>query len=336
MRQSMVATLLMMVLAAGPAAAQSKSGTTIAQFLAIEPGARQAGMGNTGVALYEGIQAVYYNPGALGQLSGPALQFTHSDWYAGINYDYAAGALPLKGVGTLFASVTALNSGDIEVRTVNAPLGTGERYTVSDVALGLGYGRQITSRFGAGLQLNYVNESIWHSSSQLLTMNVGTTYRLTEDGLRLGASIANLGTRARFDGRDLAILFDGDPDLYGDNSSLPGALGTDPFPVPILFRVGLSYPGTIAPGQKILLMADAFHPSDNTESVSLGAEYSLRQFLAVRAGWQNLFLEDSDVGLTLGVGVGGRIGDSRFQFDYAWADHKYLDQNHRLTFGLAF
>ena len=59
--------------------------------------------------------------------------------------------------------MTALNSGDIDVRTVDQPLGTGERYTVSNVALGLGYGRQITSRFAAGLQVNYVTERIWHT-----------------------------------------------------------------------------------------------------------------------------------------------------------------------------
>jgi len=37
--------------------------------------------------------------------------------------------------------------GDIDVRTVNQPLGTGERYRVSDVSFAVGYGRRITPLF---------------------------------------------------------------------------------------------------------------------------------------------------------------------------------------------
>ena len=44
----------------GPdASAQSRVGTTIGQFLRIEPSARHAGMGNAGAGLDEGIAAVY-------------------------------------------------------------------------------------------------------------------------------------------------------------------------------------------------------------------------------------------------------------------------------------
>jgi long-subunit fatty acid transport protein len=261
----------------------------------IEPSARHSGMGNAGVALDQGIQSVFYNPAALGAMDQNAVQFTHSEWFAGINYDYAAAALPMRGWGTFLAGVTALGSGDIEVRTVEMPLGTGELYSVSDVALSLGFGRQITSRFAAGAQLNYVHEAIWNSSQHHVTVNVGSVYRLSENGVKLGASIANIGTQARYDGRDLAILFDKDPSRYGDNSALPAEQFTDNFPVPVLFRVGISYPKALGEASRLLLAADAFHPSDNTESVSGGAEWSFKNSLALRAGYQHLFEEDSDV-----------------------------------------
>ena len=88
------ALLLLVTALAGPASAQTKAGTTIGQFLGIEPGARTAGMGNAGTALAEGIEAVYYNTGAMGAITRPALLFTHGFWFADITYDYAAGALP--------------------------------------------------------------------------------------------------------------------------------------------------------------------------------------------------------------------------------------------------
>jgi hypothetical protein len=337
MRRSstVLGALLALSLGNGPALAQTKAGTTIAQFLKIEPGARAAGMGNAGVSLYDGIQSVYYNPAALGSLTKSAVQFTHSDWFAGIAYDYAAGALTV-GFGNLFASVTSLSSGDIDVRTVDQPLGTGERYSVSDLALGLGLGRQITSRFGVGIQVNYLTESIWHTSMNALTLNVGTVYMLSENGARIGASISNLGTTARFTGGDLAIQYDNDPDANGDNSSLPADQFTDDFPVPILFRAGITVPRQLSPDSKILVQVDAFHPSDNTESVSGGAEWMLKDVLALRAGYQKLFEQDSDLGLTLGAGLQGSLGDLLFSADYAWAAHSSLDDTHRIAFVISF
>lgn len=268
--------------------AQSKTGTTIGQFLLIEPDARIAAMGNAGVGIYEGIQSVYYNPAALGVVEGWNLQFSHSAWLADIGYNYAALATPVGSYGTVFFGVTSLSSGDIDVRTVAQPLGTGERFSVSDLALGAGYGRQLTDRFAAGLQINYVEETIWHSSLSTVTFNVGTMYRVSELGLEIGSSISNFGTGGRFDGRDLRIQYDNDPTRYGDNSSLPGDQFTEEFSVPVLFRVGVSLPRQIDEENALLLAIDALHPSDNSESVSLGAEWTWKQTLGIRAGYQDL------------------------------------------------
>lgn len=333
---ALTALAALATLAVLPARAQSKSGTTIGQFLLIEPSARFSGMGNVGVAISDGLQSVYYNAAALGPIEQSSLELTHSEWIAGIRYDYAALALPMGGYGTLLGSVTSLGSGEIDVRTVEQPLGTGERYTVSNVAVGLGMGREITRRFSAGVQLNYVQETIWHSSLRTVTMNLGSVYQVSEDGLRIGSSISNLGTRARFRGRDLAIQYDNDPDRNGDNSSLPGERLTDEFAVPILFRVGLAWPRELSPRSRVLMSADAFHPSDNEESVSLGAEWSWKEAFALRAGYQNAGLPDAESGATWGAGFRGDLGPRPFEFDYGWADQGRLDETHRLTFVLSF
>jgi hypothetical protein len=153
--------------------AQTKAGTTIGEFLRIEPGARCASMGNAGVGMFEGIEAVYFSAGAIGVLERPSLMVTHSPWFADITYDYAAGSFPVHRWGTFFASVTSLNSGEIDVRTVDHPLGTGERYDVSDVAIGVGFGRPVTSRFLAGVQATFARERIWHSSQTFTTFAMG-------------------------------------------------------------------------------------------------------------------------------------------------------------------
>jgi hypothetical protein len=315
---------------------QTNTGTTVGQFLLIEPSARISGMGNAGATQYGEIQAAYYNPAAIGHIAGSGAQFTHSLWIAGITYDYVGAAMVLGDLGNLYASVTALNSGEIDVRTVEQPLGTGERYTVSNIAYGLGFGRQISDRFSLGVQMTYLQETIWHSSMSAFAVNVGTIYQISSDGLRIGASISNFGTRAKYDGRDLRIVYDQNAKKYGDNNALPAELFMNDFPLPILFRVGLGLPVVIDDNNRVFVAVDAFHPSDNTESVSFGAEWTFFETFALRGGYQNLFLTDSEVGLTLGAGL--RYGTQSFTLfvDYGWADQGRLEKTQRITLGLTF
>jgi len=53
---------------ASTASGQSKTGTTVGQFLLIEPSARVAGMGNAGVSTVSEVSSAFYNPAALGWL----------------------------------------------------------------------------------------------------------------------------------------------------------------------------------------------------------------------------------------------------------------------------
>ena len=336
MMKKFLSYAIMIVASVNYSFAQSKAGTSVGAFLTIEPSARIAGMGNAGVTLHSEIEATYYNPAAIGYFSGYGAQFTHSPWLADISYDYAVVAASFGDFGNVYANVTSLNSGEIDVRTVEKPLGTGERYTVSNVAFGIGYGRQVSERFSVGVQVNYITETIWHSSLSAFSLSVGTIYRISEDGMHIGASISNFGTRAKYDGRDLRILYDSDPAKYGDNANLPGQLFTDDFPLPIVFRVGIRMPMTIGEDNRFIFAVDAFHPSDNTESISMGAEWMFQNTLALRAGYQNMFMEDSELGLTLGTGVQYQMDDYKLSFDYGWAEHGRLEKTHRLTLGVTF
>jgi hypothetical protein len=329
----MLAGALMLPSSAG---AQSKTGTTLGQFMLIEPSARFAALGNAGVALAEGLDGAYYNPAAAGRLTRREIELAHIDWFAGIRYDYVAAAFPFGVWGTGFATITSLSSGEIDVRTVNQPLGTGERYSVSDLGLGVGYGRTLTERFSAGLQIKYLQETVWHSSARTVTFDVGTVYRIRPDGLQIGSSVSNFGTGAGYSGRDLRITYDNDPTRFGDNGALPGERFAQDYPVPVLFRVGVGIPWRPSANWRIWTIAQAIHPNDNTESMGGGVEASFRQFVAVRAGYQSLFKKDSEEGLTVGAGIRGAIESFDYRIDYAWADQGRLGGVHRLTMALLY
>ena len=330
------AALATLLAPAAPSSAQSRTGTTLGQFLLIEPSARLTAIGNAGVAVDVGLEGAYYNPAAAGRLTRLEFQLAHVDWLAGIRYDYVAAAVPLGGWGTGLATVSSLNSGEIDVRTVNQPLGTGERYTVSDVAIGLGFARAISDRFTAGLNVKYFQETVWHTSAGNVTFDVGTVYRIRPDGLHIGSSITNFGTGARFSGRDLRITYDQDPSRFGDNGSLPGLRFVQDYAVPVLFRVGVGYPWRPAPDWRVWFSAEAHHPNSNPESVNGGVEATFRDLVSLRAGYQTLFDQDSEEGLALGTGFHQRLESFEYRVDYAWAAHGRLGDVHRLSVGLLY
>jgi hypothetical protein len=336
-RARYVLVLLALALgAAGPALAQTKTGTSMGQFLEIEPAARTAAMGGAGASLSRGLDGIYFNPAMIAEVDRYTGTFTHSEWIAGINYDYVAASLPVGKWGSAYAAVTSLNSGAIDVRTVAQPQGTGEQYTVSDVGIGLGYGRQITDRFSAGGQVTYVQETIWNSTATSLTVSVGTLYQVSDHGLHIGASLANFGTQTGYDGRDLRITYDNDPSAHGDNGTLPGQVVTGNFPVPTMFRLGVGAPFQLSPQARLEVEADAFHPSDNTESMSFGSELLYARRFAARLGWANAFQQDAEGGLTAGAGFNTEWQNIAFHVDYAWADHGRLGNVSRLTLGVGF
>lgn len=331
------ACFLFTLIFAGLNFAQNKTGTTIGQFLKIEPSSRVVALGNAGASLSGEISNIFYNPASLGRLPGTDIQFTFNKWLADITYNYMAVGINVEGVGTFALVGTLLNSGEMDVRTVEKPLGTGERFSVNNIALGLGYGLLLTDRVSVGVQINHINESIWHSTLSTFGLNFGVQYQVVESGLTLGASLSNFGTRSSYDGRDLYLNYDFDPKKYGDNDKLPAELRTDNFNLPTIFRAGVSYWLDFGTDYKLLVAVDAVHPNDNDQYINLGGELNLLQMFSIRAGYRNLFMPDTEGGLVLGGGVQTNFSTSNsIRFDYAYADYGRLAETHRITLGVGF
>jgi opacity protein-like surface antigen len=111
----------------------------------------------------------------------------------------------------------------------------------------------------------------------------------------------------------------------------------DAHPLPLIFRIGLAWDAVALQDHSIVLMTDAAHPNDNSEYMNVGAEYSFRDLIALRAGYRNLFEIDGEQGLTFGAGLNLRLDRSlRIRFDYAYADFGRLNETHWLTLDLSF
>lgn len=317
--------------------AQSKVGTTVGQFLKIEPSARLVAIGNAGTSLSGEATSAFYNPAALGRISGIDVQFTHNQWLADIKYNYATAAISVEEMGTFAIQITSLNSGNIEITTVEKEKGSNLYYNVTNFSLGFAYGVMLTDRVSAGLAINYIQETIYNTSLSNIGLNFGVQYQTAIDGLSLGASVSNFGPRASYEGRDIYFNYDADPKKYGDHSRLPAELRMGSFSLPTLFRVGLSYKIDVSDWSKLTVSSDALHTNDNTERINIGGEWSFLNTFAIRGGYRDLFLEDLEGGLVLGAGAKVGFSESSVvSFDYAWADYGRLNSTHRFTVGVHF
>jgi len=317
--------------------AQSKVGTTVGQFLKIEPSARLVALGNAGTSLSDEATAAFYNPASLGRLTGTNIQFTHNQWLADIKYNFAIAAINMGEMGTLALQLTSLNSGDIEITTVEHEKNTNLYYTVTNFSLGMAYGIMLTDRVSAGITLSYLQETIYNTSLSNIALNFGVQYQTAIDGLTIGASVSNFGPKASYEGRDTYFNYDPDPTKHGDHPNLPAELRMGSYSLPTLFRVGISYILNVSDWSKLTLASDALHTNDNTERINFGGEWSFLNTFAIRGGYRDLFLEDIEGGLVLGAGAKvGFAETSIVSFDYAWADYGRLNATHRFTIGLNF
>jgi hypothetical protein len=331
------AIIVLIIISSTSLFAQSKVGTTIGQFLKIEPSARLVSIGNAGTSLSGEATAAFYNPASLGRLTGIDIQFTYNQWLADIQYNYAVAAINVENLGTFALQITSLNSGDIEITTIDQEQGSNLYYDVTNFSLGLAYGIMLTDRVSAGFALNYIQETIYNTSLSNVALNFGVQYQTAIEGLAIGASVSNFGPRASYDGRDIYFNYDADPKKYGDHSRLPAELRMGSFSLPTMFRVGLSYLVNVSEWSTLIVSSDAMHTNDNTERINIGGEWSFLNTFAIRGGYRDLFLEDIEGGLVLGAGAKvGFTETSIVSFDYAWADYGRLNSTHRFTVGVHF
>lgn len=315
----------------------SKRGTTAAPFLSISEGARATAMGSAFVAVADDRSSFFWNPAGLAKIDGVGVMFDHTDWLADVAYNYIAASYNLGGMGTVGFSFLSSSYGDMKVTTVDAPEGTGQIFTASDIAFSLGYALNLTDNFAIGFNPKIVYQSIWEASAVGFAMDLGVLYRTPFDGIMLGMSIANFGTKMQMQGNSTLVTYDPDLTTTGNNGKIAANLSTDNWSLPLNFRVGLAYSPIATENNKFTLAIDALHPSDNYESVNIGGEYVFHDIISIRGGYKSLFLKDSEESFAIGFGLKQiLLGNIAVRFDYAYQDFGRLNNIQKFTLGISF
>jgi hypothetical protein len=332
-------------------------GTTAANFLEIGIGSAGCAMGEAYVSVVRDLSAVYWNPAGLAYMSMNEVQFAYQPWIADINLSYAGAAVVLPRYGTIALSYTGMNYGRTQVTTLDMQEGTGESYSALEMAVSLSYARKLAQWFGFGSSIKYISSGIWHMRANAAAMDLGLIINTDffspdgsrDNGLAIGMSISNYGTRMKYDGMDLLQPIDISND-NGNYKDVEGQYRLQAWELPLIFRVGVSLIPLKTSHSKLCLALDALHPNNNSESINLGGEYQLllpgaNQFF-LRAGYRGLFMDSVEYGLafsdyTHGLTFGGGIyaalpNNRKVKLDYAYKSVGLLGNYSMFTVGVIF
>lgn len=313
---------------------QDKAGTSGMTFLKLDVSARGTALGGSFIGLSDDASCLYYNPAGMMNLKTIEMVASYNMYAADIQYTFIGGTYPLPSLnGAAGIQVGYLTTGDMDETTPLYPAGTGRTFGASDMFLGLSYAQMLTPKFFVGGTLKFIMENLADESVFVPSGDVGTYYNTGWKSLIFGMSIRNFGGNYTYINEDT--------------------------PLPMLFVFGASYTAMNDEINKVIVLLEAAHPSDNSEYVTVGCEYSYNDMFFARFGRkidndEYWFMKDdgvdfavnaditdeelnySDSGINwmgTSLGLGFKMADMGLKVDYAWKHMGYLGITHMITFG---
>ncbi|HKJ80595.1 MAG TPA: PorV/PorQ family protein [Ignavibacteriaceae bacterium] len=329
--------LILSLVFIGTVFGQNKVGTTAAPFLGIGAGPTAIGMGGAFTAVASDPSALYWNPSGISRTGKTGVMIEHTNYLIGTSYNYFGGVVALDDENAIGLSVIDLDYGSDKVTTIEMPDGTGEQWSAMDLAIGLSYSRNLTDRFSIGGTVKMIRQTIWKESATGWALDAGLLYITPFNDLKIGMEMANFGTDMQMTGQDLYVTHNPDKSVAGDNPNIPAEYYTSSYPLPLLFRIGLSMDVLNTEDNTITLAVDALHPNDNAQSVNVGAQYVWNKMVYVRAGYKSLGIPNSQEGLTFGFGLGYELTYNLvLKVDYAYESYGLLKNIQKFALSINF
>ena len=280
-----VINTLAVLFSLGLVASASAQGT--GRSLDIQPGGRQNGMGDAGVALADDpTGATWWNPAALGFVGRTGVELTYAQLVPGlandVNYNYLTFVHPLQGWGAFGLGVVFLSYGQSEGSDEQGnPTGT---FGSNEFSPALYYGTQVFEDFAVGASLKWIRIQLAPTDQSgvgsTFGLDLAALYRIQPARLNLGLNVQNLGPSVAFLNEDKA-------DPLGRN-----------------LKVGASWEPVSTKSYAVVLASD-FNQSlvtDNFRTYHEGLELRYADQVAGRIGYYSDPLGEIQ-DLTYGIGV---------------------------------
>lgn len=322
-----IAILLITLSAAVSARAQllpvlgaQRAGITTADFLKIGVGARANAMAESFAAVGNDATALFYNPAGITQFDKDEIAFSHSTWFVGLQHDFLGAVYHIDGQNSVGLSAISLQSDDMPVTTEYAPRGTGAYFKYGDLAIAATYARKMTNQFSFGVSVRYLYETLADVSMSGVLIDLGTYYWTGLGTTRFAVAVSNFGGQ---------LTPAGSVELV-DGTTVSKFQSFSP---PTIFRIGFAFEPYQDKENRITTSAQLNHPGDNSENISLGAEYSFRSSFFLRGGYR-INVDEQKFSAGAGVKIDAKFAE--VAFDYAFTPYERLGDVHRFSLELGF
>lgn len=279
-------------------------GTTTADILKINQGARPAAMGGTYTAMGDDAYSINYNPAGLALVKASQLVVLHLDSLASISYEYLTFASAF-GTNNVFAvNATYRHAPLIDNQNGNPAV------NADDLLCSLTYATKFSQSIRAGATIKYLKSDLGSLSGSAVAFDLGVQIDKLPYGIRAGLSVQNIGTGMTFN---------------------PGSPAD---PLPMFIRLGVGTHQVIDGKKDLNVGIEVFKPSDQDIKMGAGAEFWIfPELFAVRGGYkfEGLGLTTGNVfqNYSLGCTLTRDIDGDDFSIDIAYnpADFTSTVQN---------
>ncbi|HUW22516.1 MAG TPA: PorV/PorQ family protein [bacterium] len=285
-----------------PACFAKGRGTTGANFLKIDVGARPLGMGGAFVAVADDVNTIWWNPAGVATTKRKEVTLMHNEMGEDIRYQFMAYNQPVgKLRGGLGGSISYLSVSNIQGYSPGG-IKT-KKLSTYDLGISLCYGLRIIPSVSGGVNFKFIAEKLADRKASTYALDIGGLWKTPVSGLRLGFNIQNLGGGLKF---------------IQERSSLP-----------LNGKLGCAYEFEFF-GAKSIVAVDVNIPVDYSVFVNGGVECKIYDLIALRAGFKSK--DDLSSGLRLGIGIGGK----NLVVDYSWLSRGDFENSHRMSATLRF
>ena len=307
-----------------------RTGISSLQFLKISIGGRGAGMQEAMVAGANDVSALYWNPAGAVLDEHNGVMFAHTEWLVDLKHDFLGAVYHLSPADIIGLSCISLRTDDMPITTETQPLGTGEYFQYSDLAIGATYARRMTTQFSFGVTVRYVEEHLDVVKIKTMLFDFGTHYATGLGSLRIGVAVTNFGSDVTPKGD--VVYIDGT-----SNSSFQS------FSPPTVFKLGVAFEPYQTEQHRITTSIQLDHPNDNAEDLRFGFEYGWSDWLNLRAGvkrtigeaWLSESQKSAD-DYSLGIGLVIPLPFTTSSFDYSYTHFNELGAVHRISCALTY
>jgi len=325
-------------------------GGTSAEFLQFGAGARGMALGGGYSTIADDVSSLHYNPAGLTFMDGPEANLTVMPYFADTDYYWTGLAFPF-GDGDYGFGVFLGHFGfsDQPIFTeVDEQGDSGEFYGVSETVAGLSFAHAFIDRFSAGMSIKFISDdlatgALAGASASTVAFDFGVNFHseLGDKPIKLAFVVQNLGGSLRHAGDALRFRdFNGStgevsvPDQRVD--PVFAEIVTDGFPLPRLFRAGLSYDVISGDNTRVTVLSEFVEPNNNKPYFGFGGEFEWMSpqspiGAALRGSYTTQPDNDSALnggleaansskdGMGLGGGIFYQVADQyRIKVDYAY------------------